>query len=178
MSRPAAFVDRDGTIIEELDYLADPARVRLLPGAAEGLRRLAAAGYALVIVTNQSGIARGLFGEDEFQAVQTRLSELLAADGVAITAVYHCPHHPRFTGPCDCRKPGTGLFRRAIAELDLDPARSIYVGDRLRDVAAADDLGGRAFLVRTGYGAREAEAAPARVEVVEDLRELAGVIAG
>lgn len=178
MSRPAAFIDRDGTIIEELEYLSDPERVRLLPGAAEGLRGLAAAGYLIVVITNQSGMARGLFGEAEFQAVQERLHRLLADEGVAVDAVYHCPHHPQFTGPCECRKPGTGLFRQAMADLDLDPARSIYVGDRLRDVAAAAVLGGRAYLVRTGYGSQEAVAAPAHVTVVADLRELAEAIAG
>ncbi len=145
--RPAVFLDRDGTVIEDRDYLSDPAGVRLLPGAARGMRRLADAGYALVIATNQSGIARGLFGEADYRAVRARLDELLAAAGVRLAGTYHCPHHPDFTGPCACRKPAPGMFLRAARELGLDLARSVLVGDRVRDVAPAADLGARAILV-------------------------------
>ena len=171
--RPAAFVDRDGTIIREKEYLADPAGVELLPGAAAGLRKLADAGYALVIVSNQSGIARGLYDEAAYRAVERRLLDVLAGVGVPIEGSYHCPHHPDFTGPCDCRKPMPGLFLRAARELGLDPARSILVGDRLRDVEPARELGGRAFLVRTGYGAGEATEAPGDVVVCDDLEAVA-----
>lgn len=173
MSRPAAFVDRDGTVIREREYLADPAGVELLPGALAGLRALSAAGYALVLVSNQSGIARGLYDEAAYQAVQARVLALLAAGGVPVAGSFHCPHHPDFTGPCDCRKPAPGLFLRAAGELDLDPARSIFVGDRLRDVDAARDLGGRGFLVRTGYGASEAERAGQDLVVCDDLAGVA-----
>lgn len=175
--RPAAFVDRDGTIIREREYLSDPADVELLPGAVEGLRTLSAAGFAIVVVTNQSGIARGLYDEAAYQAVQRRLVETLAGDGVRVTGSYHCPHHPDFTGACDCRKPGTGLFRRAVREHALDPARSVFIGDRLRDIEAARDLGGRAFLVRTGYGREEAKGAGKDVVVCDDL-ETAAAAAG
>jgi D-glycero-D-manno-heptose 1,7-bisphosphate phosphatase len=168
-------VDRDGTLIVERNYLADPAGVELLPGAGRGLRRLADAGFALVLVTNQSGIARGLFGEEEFAAVQGRLSELLAAEGVRLDGAYHCPHHPDYSGPCTCRKPAPGMFVRAAADLGLDPARSLYIGDRLADVLAAGELGGRAYLVRTGYGDAEGERAPAWVRVASDLDEAAGM---
>jgi D-glycero-D-manno-heptose 1,7-bisphosphate phosphatase len=173
--RPAAFLDRDGTLIVERNYLADPAGVELLPGAAAGLRRLAEAGYALVLVTNQSGIARGLFGDADFGAVQRRMAELLAAEGVRLDGVYHCPHHPDFSGPCTCRKPAPGLFVRAAAELGLDPARSVYIGDRLADVLAAGELGGRAFLVRTGYGDAERDRAPAWVRVASGLEAAAAM---
>jgi D-glycero-D-manno-heptose 1,7-bisphosphate phosphatase len=171
--RPALFMDRDGTIIEEQNFLADPRHVRFLPGALEALRAFSDAGFALVVVTNQSGIARGLLSADDFAAVQARVDELAAAAGVRFDAVRYCPHHPELTGPCDCRKPGVAMFLDAAAELGLDPAASIYVGDRVRDVLPALRLGGRAFLVRSGYGRDEQAAAPAGVEVVDDLRQLA-----
>ena len=153
--RPAVFFDRDGTLIEDLHYLRDPAGVRLLPGTADAVRRLNAAGYAAVVVTNQSGIARGLLTESEYQATARRLDALLAAEGAMLDGHYHCPHHPSLSGPCDCRKPGVLLYRRAAADLHLDPAASWWVGDRLRDVAAASALGGRGILVRSEAGAEE-----------------------
>ena len=171
--RPAAFLDRDGTLIREREYLADPAGVELLPGAVEGLRSLAEAGYALVVVSNQSGIARGYYDEAAYRAVQDRMLAMLAAEGIAIAGSYHCPHHPDITGACDCRKPAPGLFRDAARDLGLDLARSVYIGDRVRDVAAAAALGGRAFLVRTGYGAEEARDAGPDVVVCDDLRDAA-----
>lgn len=167
--RPAAFVDRDGTIIRETEYLSDPCGVELLPGAVEGLRALNGAGYAVVVVSNQSGIARGLYDEAAYHAVQRRLIGLLAAHAVPVAGSYHCPHHPDFSGACECRKPATGLFQRAVQEHALDPARSVFIGDRLRDIEAARELGGRAFLVRTGYGQEEAERAGDDVVVCDDL---------
>jgi D-glycero-D-manno-heptose 1,7-bisphosphate phosphatase len=173
MSRPAAFLDRDGTIIVERHYLADPDDVELLPGAPAALRSLAAGGFALVMVTNQSGIARGLYAESDFQAVQARLAAMLAVHGVAFDASFHCPHHPQHGGPCPCRKPGLALFQDAARQLDLDTAASIFVGDRLRDVLPAVALGGRGFLVRTGHGAL-----PAGIEAVADLGEVARLVTG
>ena len=128
----AAFLDRDGTIIEEKNYIADPDDVVFAPRAIAGLRALQAAGYKLVVVTNQSGIARGLYGEAEFHAVQQRLTELLAQEGIHLDAVYYCPHHPDFTGPCDCRKPGPGMYLQAERNLGVDLAESLTnvdVGD-------------------------------------------------
>lgn len=171
--RPAAFLDRDGTIIAEAHYLADPERVELITGAADAMRRLAALGYALVVVTNQSGIARGLYSAGDFRAVQQRLEEILAQHGVHLDAVFHCPHHPEFTGPCDCRKPGLGMYHLAARDLGLDLAASIYVGDRVKDVLPALETGGEGFLVRTGYGAAESADLPAGVRVADDL---AGVV--
>lgn len=176
--RPAVFLDRDGTVLVEKDYLSDPDQAELIPGAADALARLAEAGYALVLVTNQSGIARGLFTEREFQAVQSRLEALLRAHGVTLARTYYCPHHPRFTGPCDCRKPAPALFRRAIDELGLDAHASYFVGDRLRDVAAARLLGGTPILVRTGHGAEEEADAPESLVVVDDLAAAAERIVG
>jgi D-glycero-D-manno-heptose 1,7-bisphosphate phosphatase len=172
------FLDRDGTIIEEKQYLSDPDGVKLVAGAAEALRDLRSAGYALVLVTNQSGIARGLFSEAAFRDVQARVDALLAGYGARLDAVLYCPHHPDFTGPCDCRKPGLGLYRRAASELDLDLATSVYTGDRLSDVLPALETGGVGYLVRTGYGAVEAAHAPSGIEVVADLSAVARKVTG
>ena len=169
VGRPAAFIDRDGTLVQERHYLADPERVELVPGAAAALRALHGAGFLLVLVTNQSGIARRLYSDADFRAVQVRLEGLLEERGVRLDAVYHCPHHPDFTGPCDCRKPATGLFLRARVELSVDLARSVFVGDRLKDVLPALTLGGLPVLVRTGYGAEQAADAPPEVCVEVDL---------
>lgn len=147
MSRPAVFLDRDGTIIRDLNYIGNPEQVELLPGAAAAIARLNAAGLPVIVVTNQSGIARGLFTEADYEAVRRRLDELLAETGARVDATYLCPHHPAFGEPCECRKPRTLLFRRAAERDNVDPARSWYVGDRLRDVIPARDLGGRGILV-------------------------------
>ena len=151
--RPAAFLDRDGTIIRDATFVSGPDDVELLPGVVEAIRRLNDRGVAVVVVTNQSGIARGLFGHDDYEAVRKRLDALLATraeDGLQaprIDASYMCPHHPDVSGPCDCRKPGLALYRQAIAEHGLDPAQSVFVGDRWRDVAPASVLGGLAILL-------------------------------
>ena len=168
-ARPAVFLDRDGTIIRERSYLADPEGVELVPGTLEALAALRDAGLPYVIVTNQSGIARGLYSEDDYRAVAARLKEILESAGVPPEATRHCPHHPDVTGPCDCRKPGTGMHRSAAAEHGLDLGRSFYVGDKASDVEPARALGGSGILVRTGYGRRhEADVGP-DIEVVDDL---------
>ncbi|MDF1506329.1 HAD family hydrolase [Roseisolibacter sp. H3M3-2] len=145
--RPAVFLDRDGTLIDDEHYLSDPDRVRLRPGVARALVRLREAGLALVVVTNQSGIARGMFGEAEYEAVRARLDALLAAGGASLDASYHCPHHPDFGPPCACRKPGIALYQQAASEHALDLARSAFVGDKLRDVSPAARFGGLGVLV-------------------------------
>jgi D-glycero-D-manno-heptose 1,7-bisphosphate phosphatase len=173
--RRAVFLDRDGTILVEKNYLAKPEDVELIPGAAPALRRLLKAGYALIVVTNQSGIARGYYGVPEYLAVQARMAALLAAEGVTLAASEYCPHHPEFTGPCECRKPSLALFLHAAETLDVDPAASWWVGDRLGDVQPALRLGGRGILVRTGYG-RAQEGVPPGVQVAQDLAAAAALI--
>jgi D-glycero-D-manno-heptose 1,7-bisphosphate phosphatase len=163
------FVDRDGTLIVERSYLADPAGVVLVPGAAHALAELQRAGFALVLVTNQSGIALGLYNLDDYHAVAARLEEVLTAEGVAFDAAYYCPHHPDVTGPCTCRKPGTGMHRDAAAKLGLDLTRSFYVGDKATDVGPALELGGQGILVRTGYGREQEALVPPRTWVADDL---------
>lgn len=170
--RPAAFLDRDGTIIEDAHYLADPAGVVLLPGAAAAIRELNDAGVAVVVVTNQAGIARGKFGEREYELVRDRVNELLLAEGARADETLHCPHHPDFGGPCECRKPGTKLHREAIARLGLDPARALFVGDRLHDIVPARTLGGRGCLIAgPDTPAGEREAAEREFAVVRSLAE-------
>src|SRR3989449_7418920 len=172
-ARRAVFLDRDGTIVEDPGFLHEPGKVRLLPRAAEGIRCLNQAGWLVITVSNQSGIARGLYDTAAYSAVQHRLGELLAAHDARLDAAYFCPHHPEFTGPCECRKPGVKLFRDAQAALGIDFLRSYWVGDRLSDVEPARALGAgatHAILVATGHGAEHrAQAHALGVAVVPDL---------
>jgi len=177
--RRAAFLDRDGTLIRDANFMRDPSDVVLLPGVPDALARLAKAGYALVVVTNQSGIARGLLTERDYDAVRQRLDELLAERGLALTASYHCPHHPDITGPCECRKPGTLLHRRAADEHGLDLARSVFLGDRWRDVAPTIAFGGQGILIPTA-DSPEAEIAQAKSEatVARDIEHAVALVVG
>jgi len=175
--RRAVFLDRDGTIVEDPGFLHEPDKVRLLAGAGEAICRLNQAGWLVITVSNQSGIARGLYDAAAYGAVQGRLVELLAARGARLDGAYFCPHHPDFTGPCECRKPGLLLFREAQAALGLDLARCVWVGDRRSDIAPARRLGGRALLVETGSGGAHAGKARALgVPVVADLTAAAAEI--
>jgi D-glycero-D-manno-heptose 1,7-bisphosphate phosphatase len=175
----AVFLDRDGTIVEDPGFLHEPEKVRLLPGAAAAIRRLNDAGYRVIIVTNQSGIARRRYTVSDYEAVQERLGALLAAQGARIDAAYYCPHHPLLSGPCECRKPGVKLFREAQAAFDIDFAQSWWVGDRLSDVQPARLLGGEAILVVTGEGnLQQGQARALGVTVVADLAEAADKILG
>jgi D-glycero-D-manno-heptose 1,7-bisphosphate phosphatase len=179
-SRTAAFLDRDGTIIEDVPYISDPEKVSLLPGAALAIHKLNEAGVIVVLTTNQSGLARGLFTESELSAVNRRMVELLEREGARLDAVYYCPHLPHEMLspdqlPCECRKPGVGMVRRAQEELDVDPEHSYFFGDRRSDVEMAVNAGGTACLVLTGQGDEEAETVRRMkgVLIVRDL--LAGV---
>lgn len=155
--RPAIFLDRDGVIIEDAHHVGSPARVQLLPGAAESIAALNRAGWPVVIVTNQSGVARGLFTVEAVEEVHTHLRELLCGYRARIEAFYYCPHHPEgeveaFRSECECRKPQPGLLLRAADELGLDLAASWMIGDRLSDLEAGAAVGARTVLVRTGHG--------------------------
>lgn len=178
MTRPAVFIDRDGTIILEKVYLSDPDGVELVPGAVEGLKTLRDAGFALVVVTNQAGIARGLYTTADYEAVAARLTDQLAEHDLRVDATYYCPHHPDVTGPCACRKPGTGMYEAAAEAHGLALAESFYVGDKRSDVEAAHALGGQGILVRTGYGREHEAEVRDDVWVVDDLAAAARRIVG
>lgn len=170
MSDRAVFLDRDGTLIEDPGYLNDPALVRLRPGVGSALARLKEAGFRLIVVTNQSGIARGLISAEQYRAVADRMAELLAAAGGGVDAQYHCPHLPALSGPCECRKPGLLLFQRAIEEWSIDPTRSWWVGDRPGDVTPAAALGGRGILLFSGSrDATPTDDAELNVAVARDI---------
>ncbi|MGH8295370.1 MAG: D-glycero-beta-D-manno-heptose 1,7-bisphosphate 7-phosphatase [Steroidobacteraceae bacterium] len=158
MSRKAAFIDRDGVLNEERAFVHRIEDFSFVPGAIDALRLLQAARYLLVVITNQSGIARGLYSEADYLALTGHMREQLTAEGISLDAVEYCPHLPdapldRYRLECDCRKPRPGMLKRAIQALDIDPGASFLVGDRLSDVEAGRAAGiGRCFLVRTGYG--------------------------
>jgi D-glycero-D-manno-heptose 1,7-bisphosphate phosphatase len=168
--RPAVFLDRDGTIIRDAHYLGDPAGVELLPGAAAAIARLNAAGVPAIVITNQSGIARGMFTEADYHRVRARLDELLAAEGARIDDSLHCPHHPEHGETCECRKPGTLLYREAAARHGLDLAASVGIGDRWRDLEPVIALGGAGVLVPTPFTSPEDVArARAQASIADDL---------
>lgn len=176
--RPAVFLDRDGTVIVEGEYLSDPDEVRLIPGALGALLRLQESGFALIMVTNQSGIARGFFSEEDYHRVAWRLETLLSEGGVVLDGTRFCPHHPDRTGPCTCRKPAAGMFVEAARTLGLDLSRSYFIGDRVRDLLPAGELGGVGILVRTGYGIDEEADLPGAFHAVDNLPAAAALILG
>ena len=145
-------LDRDGTIIEEREYLSQPEQVALIPGAAAALRDLRRMGFGLVVITNQSGISRGLFDHGQLGRIHKRLEQLLESEGVHLDGIYVCPHTPE--DDCGCRKPKLDLLRKAAAELGFNPERSIVIGDKACDIEMGRMAGAKTFLVRTGYGAQ------------------------
>jgi D-glycero-D-manno-heptose 1,7-bisphosphate phosphatase len=155
MSGRAVFVDKDGTLIEDVPYNVDPSRVRLMPGAGAALARLSHAGVRVVVISNQPGVALGYFPEAALEGVETRVRELLAPFGVPLDGFHYCPHHPgatvaRYRRRCECRKPAPGLIRRAAAALQLNLHQSWLIGDILDDVEAAHRAGVRAVLFDAG----------------------------
>ncbi len=158
--RAAVFLDRDGTVIEERGYLGRLDLIEVFPWSAAAIHLLNEAGYAVVIVTNQAGIARGLFDDGFVQAAHARLDALLREQGAVVDGYYYCPHHPdgivdRYRIRCGCRKPAPGMVQQAAADLNLDVQRSFVVGDKWLDVGLARNAGARGVLVRTGYAGGE-----------------------
>lgn len=173
--RRAVFIDRDGTLNVEVNYLHRIEDLVLVPGAAVAIRALNQAGYQTIVVTNQAGIARGYYDEGALHHLHAHLAEVLAAADARLDAIYFCPHHPDFSGPCACRKPAPGMLLRAAAERQLDLDQSWLIGDTAGDLGAGQAAGCRTVLVRTGYG-RETEATLGVAEtdgrpdaVVEDI---------
>ncbi len=154
--RRAVFLDRDGTLNVEVNYLHRIADLVLIQGTAQAIQRLNTAGYVVVVVSNQAGIARGYYDEQALRTLQAHFADLLAEQGAHVDGWYWCPHHPDFSGACECRKPKPGMLLRAADQHGLDFAQSWMVGDTLSDIAAGQAVGCRTLLVRTGYG-RKAE---------------------
>lgn len=181
--RRAVFLDRDGTINVNRPSLDSPEDLRLLPGASGAIRRLNQTALPVVVVTNQGGIALGYLDHASLETIHSRLTALLAEEGAHLDGIYVCPHHTE-VGPCECRKPETGLFRQAAEDLDLQLAGSYFVGDMRRDVEPALALGGIPILVLTGYGEGEAQGleglsdpvivCPSLVEAVDWILEREG----
>ena len=163
MGAKAVFLDRDGVLVEERGVLVRPDDIRIFPGVAGALARLKAAGFLLPVVSNQAGVARGLMTEADVQAVNARLAALLQDAGVPLDGVYYCPHHPEHGPPeyrraCDCRKPAPGMVDRAVRELQVDPSRSVIIGDHLTDAEVARHFPGmRGVLLLTGHGTSQLE---------------------
>ena len=158
----AVFMDRDGTVSDEVGYLNHVSRLKVFPWSAEAIRAVNDAGLLAVLVTNQAGVARGYFPETMIDDVHARLVDELAAEGARLDAIYYCPHHPTAGDPpyrrdCDCRKPRPGMLLRAAAEHDIDLASSFVVGDKYSDVQLAHGVGAAGVLVMTGYGRGEFE---------------------
>lgn len=174
----AVFLDRDGTLIRDQHYAFRPERIELLEGVVKGLLVLQGAGYRLVVVTNQSGVARGYFGEADVVAMHRHLDALLRSQGVRVDGYYYCPHHPEgvvsgYTVACECRKPRPGLIYRARADVGIDLRRSWLVGDALSDVLAGRAAGCRTILLAVD-DERHHDAAP--THVAQSLREAADII--
>jgi D-glycero-D-manno-heptose 1,7-bisphosphate phosphatase len=176
MSRPAVFLDRDGTMNVDVGYLSRLAELQLFPYTADAIRLLRRAGFAVVVVTNQGGIGRKMITEGFLAELHSELARRLDAAGAHVDGWYHCPHHPAALDPalrsadCRCRKPEPGMIDAAVRDLHIDPQRSWVVGDKWLDVRLGHNVGARSILVRTGWGGEQEAARPAgqRVEAVCD----------
>ncbi len=149
-TRNVLFLDRDGVINVDVGYLSDPAQLEFIPGAIEAMKEAQTRGYDIIVVTNQSGVARGYYTEEDVQALHAEMSRRLEAEGVHILAYYYCPHHPEgiveaYKKACDCRKPNPGMLTKAIEEWHVDVDGSFLVGDKPSDVEAAEAIGMRAY---------------------------------
>jgi histidinol-phosphate phosphatase family protein len=182
LGRPAVFLDKDGTVVEDVPYNVDPARIRFAPGAERGLAAFHAAGFALVMISNQSGVSHGYFPEEALRAVERRVRSLLLDFGVPLAGFYYCPHHPRgklsaYATECSCRKPRPGMILRAAYDLGLHPPSSWCIGDILDDVEAGRRAGCRTVLLDNGHETEWRRSPSRRPDVVAtDLAEAASVI--
>lgn len=175
--RVAVFLDRDGTLIDDADYLRRVEDIRWVPGVPRALKTLQDMGFALVVVSNQSGIARGYFGWPELRAVESAMRQELELAGVRVEGWYYCPHLPEVDGPCTCRKPGNGMIEQAIGDLGLERVGSYMVGDTLRDVEAGAKSGLQGVLVATGKPIPAGQV-PTGTQVYADLPSFVNALAG
>jgi D-glycero-D-manno-heptose 1,7-bisphosphate phosphatase len=179
-TKPAVFLDRDGTINVEKDYLYRVEEFEFIPGAVEAIRLLNQAGYLVVVVTNQSGVARGYYTEADVKQLHLHIDAVLASQGARVDAWYYCPHHeqgkPPYNQECDCRKPMPGMLLQAAADHAIDLTRSWMVGDKPADIEAGQTAGCRQVLVMTGYGAETADALSSEMPRCPDLLAAAQLI--
>ncbi len=152
MRNIAVFMDRDGTIDEEVGYITHPDQLRLLPRVASAIRRINQSQLLSVVITNQAGVAKGYLSLETLFEIHERLKKLLRDEGAYLNGIYYCPHHPDFGGRCNCRKPETGMFTQASQDLSIDLSQSFMVGDKLSDIEAANKVGAKGILVLTGFG--------------------------
>ena len=160
--KKAVFLDRDGTINKEMNYLKYPDQIELIPGSVEGIKLLNENDFTVVVITNQSGVARGIIDEEKLPLIKDRLCYLLEKKGAKIDGYYCCPHYPdgkieKYALKCDCRKPKPGMLRRAAEDLDINLKESYVVGDKPCDIELGQNVGAVSIMVRTGYGEPEAE---------------------
>jgi len=177
----AVFLDRDGTINVEREYLFRPEDFHFVPGAPEAIRLFREAGFLVVVVTNQSGVGRGYYDEAAVQELHRHMDSELAVAGTAVDAYYYCPHHPTagngiYLMECTCRKPLPGMLHQAAADLQIDLSRSWMIGDKLADVEAGQRAGCMTALVLTGYGAQDQELLPAGIAIYDDILSAARAI--
>jgi D-glycero-D-manno-heptose 1,7-bisphosphate phosphatase len=178
--KKAVFVDRDGTVNEESGYLFRKEDCRFIPGAIEAIARLNKAGFLVVVITNQSGIARGYYTKDDLDLLHKHMDREITAAGGEVAAWYHCPHHPDYPeadrSPCSCRKPLPGMLHSAAAELGIDLASSWMIGDKIADIKAGIAAGCHTILIKTGYGQAEAAYVQKEQIVLADLYTAAAYI--
>jgi D,D-heptose 1,7-bisphosphate phosphatase len=178
MRQRAIFLDRDGTLNVEVDYLLTPDNVQLIEGAGKAVHRINEAGYRAIVVTNQAVIARGESSEEEVRRVHEQLHRMLERDNGHLDAVYCCPHHPDFTGECGCRKPAPGMVLQARADFNLDLAGCWMVGDSVKDIRLARNAGVKSALVRTGKGGSDAGPEDRPDAVYDSIAEAVSGITG
>jgi D-glycero-D-manno-heptose 1,7-bisphosphate phosphatase len=172
----AVFLDRDGTIIEDVGYLSSPEQIKFIPGSIDAIKSLNQSGYKVIVISNQSGVARGHFSEDMLQTVDKVVHRGLLHGGAHVDAHYYCPHHPQhgvypYKQECDCRKPNTGLVKQAAKKFDIDLKSSFMIGDKATDIELGKRSGVKTAMVRTGYGVKELEKAKDPDKIAENLAE-------
>jgi len=156
----AVFVDRDGTIVEDIGYMNSPEQIKFIPGSLEAIKKLNNAGYKVIVITNQAGVARGLVAEDMLQTIDKTLHKLILNSGAHLDGLYYCPHHPEYgvypyKQVCECRKPHPGLLKRAQKHFDIDLSLSFMIGDKATDVEAGKRAGTKTIFLLTGKGKKE-----------------------
>jgi D,D-heptose 1,7-bisphosphate phosphatase len=176
----AVFLDRDGTIVEDIGYMNSPEQIKFIPGAVEAIKMLNEAGYKVVVISNQAGVARGLITEDMLQTIDKTLHKWILNGGAHLDGMYYCPHHPEhgvypYKQVCECRKPHPGLIKRAHRELDIDLSQSFMIGDKSSDIEAGKRAGTKTVFVLSGRGKEEQKKLKGKPDhIAQDLKQAVG----